>query len=652
MRAFGSMHIRKSRRKFLHCRIVRLKMLRGVSLRSNLLGHFLTFARVAAAAIAFTALWWATPFSYASPVSGEAVYKKYCAGCHDQANLPLPHRDVLKQMPAARILHTLDFGLMMSIAYPMTRSEREAVANYLGNPGPEPEIPANAFCSDRRVPTRKTVENWNGWSPTEENARFQDAEQAGLTMDQVAKLKLKWAFGFSGDVTAFAAPTILDGVLYVGSAGGIVHAMNAESGCLLWVFQANGPVRSAILAVENGTGRSLLFGDQIGWFYSLDSRTGQLLWKRKIDSHEATRLTGSPVEQHGIVFVPAASWEETRSVNSQYPCCTFRGSVTALRVKDGSVAWKSYTVDPPKKRRVRSGGAKRYGPSGAGIWSAPTVDEKRGLLYLATGNNYSRPATKTSDAIVALQIKTGRIEWVQQTTAGDAVDLDCEKKKTSCAPDYDYGSSAVLVRSHGLDLILAGQKSGMVYALDPDQKGKILWETRVGKGSANGGIEWGMASDGQKVYAAVNDSIRKPGAGTGPVGDAEFDPFAGGGLTALRLGDGAMDWFAPSQPCAPRRPGCSPAQPGAVTAIPGVVFSGAMDGHLRAFSAADGAILWDFDTVREYSTVNGIKAKGGSLDGAGPVIVAGMLYVNSGYPRFGGMPGNVLLAFGLDDPQN
>ena len=616
------------------------------------MSHFPGFFLRATAAIALLALLCSLPSSGATRASGEAVYIKYCAGCHDQTNLRVPHRDVLKQMTAARILRTLDFGLMMRVAYPMSRSEREAVARYLGRPGPEPGLPASSFCSDRGFLTRKTVGNWNGWSPTGENTRFQTGEQAGFTISQVPQLKLKWAFGFSGDVTAFAAPTILDGVLFVGSAAGVVHAMDAKSGCLLWVFQANGPVRSAILAAKSGAGWSLLFGDQIGWFYSLDSQTGRLLWKRKVDSHEATRLTGSPVEQNGIVFVPAASWEETRSGGPDYVCCTFRGSVTALRVKDGSVVWKSYLVDPPKRTVGLAGGLQMYGPSGAGIWSAPTVDRKRGLLYVGTGNNYSPPATKTSDAIVALQIATGRIRWVQQTTSGDAAHQECDEEKANCPPDYDYGASPVLVHIPGRDVVIAGQKSGIVYALDPDQNGKILWQTRVGKGTALGGVEWGMASDERRVYAAVDDSLRKPGGGGGPIGGSEFDPVQGGGLTALRLEDGAKEWLAPSQPCAPPKPGCSPAQPGAVTAIPGVVFSGAMDGHLRAFASEDGKVLWDFDTVRGYDTVDGIKANGGSLDGAGPVIANGMLYVNSGYPRFGGMWGNVLLAFGVDDPQN
>jgi polyvinyl alcohol dehydrogenase (cytochrome) len=192
--------------------------------------------------------------------------------------------------------------------------------------------------------------------------------------------------------------------------------------------------------------------------------------------------------------------------------------------------------------------------------------------------------------------------------------------------------------------LLAGQKSGVVYALDPDRKGEILWQTRVGKGGTNGGVQWGMASDGAKVYAAVSDMARKAGAaGTVQVGSPP-DPTKGGGLTALRISNGEQVWYAAAQPCGSAK-GCSPAQPAAVTAIPGVVFSGSDDGHLRAYATEDGRMLWDFDTARSYETVNGVSGRGGSLDGAGPVVAGGMLFVNSGYARNGGIPGNVLLAF-------
>ena len=270
------------------------------------------------------------------------------------------------------------------------------------------------------------------------------------------------------------------------------------------------------------------------------------------------------------------------------------------------------------------------------------------------------PLHRDEREAVALDLKTGRILWSQQTLPGDVYNSDCgrrDSKGPNCppesGPDYDFGASALLVpAAGGRDVLVAGQKSGMVYALDPDQKGKILWQARVGKGGINGGVQWGMASDEQKVYAAVSDAVRLQGGSSsspGPIGLAVFDPAQGGGLTALRLEDGSKAWFAPAHPCDPPRAGCSPAQGAALTAIPGAVFSGSLDGHLRAFSTEDGQVLWDFDTAREYSTVNGMQANGGSLDGAGAVIVGGMVFVNSGYPRQGGMPGNVLLAFAPED---
>jgi len=594
--------------------------------------------------------------SASAPMSGADVYQKRCAACHDQADSRAPSKDALQKLSAARILRTLDFGLMMAVAYPMKREEREAVANYLGTKtGETPPLPTNAFCA-ASIPilVGPTNDTWAGWSPAASNARYQTAEDAGLSSGQIPRLKLKWALGFPGDVTAFAAPTVLSGTLFVGSASGLVQALDAKTGCTHWVFQANGPVRAALLPVPSGSSTSLVFGDLIGWGYGLDAKTGRLLWKKRVDEHEATRLTGSPVALNDVVYIPAASWEETRSLDPQYSCCTFRGSVTALRVRDGSVVWKTYTIDPPRKTGVNSAGAAQWGPSGAPVWSAPTVDTKRGVLYVTTGDNYSVPATSTSDALLALDLKTGRIVWSQQVLANDAYTSACRNKGVNCptadGPDFDFGSSAILVRApNGKEMLVAGQKSGIVYAFDPDAKGKVLWQTRVGKGGLNGGVQWGMATDGQKVYAAVSD-VRAVMNTAGPVGGATFDPAQGGGLTALHLEDGAKAWFAPSHPCDPPRPGCSPGQSAALTLIPGVVFSPGLDGHVRAFSTEDGEMLWDFDTAQTYAaTVNGVPAKGGSIDGAGPVVAGGMIFVNSGYPRNGGMPGNALLAFAPEE---
>ena len=589
----------------------------------------------------------------AQVASGEAIYRERCAGCHDLVTARIPPRDALKKLPASRILRALDFGVMMNVAYPLRRDEREAVATFLGSGASEPVPPPSAYCADRVVKIAgRPKTQWNGWSPTEGNTRFQSSDVAGLNVDEVKRLQLKWAFAFDGDVSAFAQPTILDHSLFVGSAGGLVHALDVDTGCLRWMFQANGPVRSAIVAVPLGQRHTLLFSDLTGWVYSLDASTGAVLWKKRVEDHEATRLTGAAAVHDGTVFIPVASWEESRAIGVNYPCCTFRGSVVALRVRDGSLVWKEYAIrEEPKLAGKNRSGTPQWGPSGAGVWATPTIDAKRGLLYVTTGDNYSTPATTTSDAVMALDIKSGQVVWSRQMLAGDAYNSACGDRTANCptenGPDYDFGSSALLVKAGGRDLLIAGQKSGMVYALDPSKKGEVVWQARVGKGGVNGGVQWGMASDDRHVYAAVSDVVRIRKTDSDPADPARFtlNPTEGGGLTALDLKDGHKAWYASPPPCS-ATPGCSPAQSAALTAIPGVVFSGSLDGHLRAYAADDGKVLWDVDTVHEYKAVNGITGRGGSLDGPGPVVVGGMVFVNSGYSRFGGIPGNVLLAFG------
>jgi polyvinyl alcohol dehydrogenase (cytochrome) len=588
----------------------------------------------------------------AGPVSGEVVYRQRCAACHDQTNPRIPPRTALSQMPATAILRALDFGVMMTVAYPLTREERQAVATFLGTNRPIAPS-ATAFCGDRRVVlARAPATAWNGWSAKADNARFQSASNGGLSGDHVSSLGLRWAFGFEGDVTALAPPTVIDKQIFVGSAGGVIYALRADTGCLQWTFQANGPVRTAIVVAPLGTTQALLFGDQTGWFYGVTAETGRLLWKRKVHEHDAARLTGAAAVHEGIAFVPIASWEETRALDSSYACCTFRGGVAALRVRDGHLVWRTVLVtETPKQTGTTERGTPQFGPSGVPVWATPTVDAGRGALYVATGNNYSSPATTLSDAIISLDLSSGRILWAKQTTSGDAFSSSCLTDKQNCptqeGPDSDYASSVVMTKlPDGRDVLLAAQKSGMLYALDPSRKGEILWRARAAKGGPTGGVQWGIATDGRLVYAAASDPVRR--TPTDPLDTRRFvfDPGAGGGLTAFAVSDGRTVWSTPGIPCAANAPsGCNPAQSAAVTAIPGVVFSGSNDGHIRAYSATDGHVVWDFNTARDFTAVNGVKAKGGTLDGAGPVIANGMLFVNSGYARFGGMPGNVLLAF-------
>ena len=571
--------------------------------------------------------------------TGEEVYTKRCSACHDQTNSRIPPRDSLQKLPASRILKILDFGVMMQIAYPMTREEREAVAKFLGTPDAETVLTAEAFCKDRKVAINdKSKFIWNGWSPKGDNARFVPAGIAGLSIDQVKKLKLKWAFGYEGDVNAFALPAFFDGQIFVGSARGTVHALRAESGCVQWTFDANGPVRSAMIVVPNGARHTLLFGDQIGWYYALEAETGRLIWKKRVEEHDTARLTGAALVHDGIVYVPVASWEETRSSGADYLCCTFRGALVALRIRDGQQVWKSYMVPEPAEQGRTASGKAKWGPSGASIWSTPAYDAKRKLIYVTTGDNFSAPATFTSDALVAIDPADGKIVWTSQTTANDV-------SPSERGPDFDYGSPPLLIKTpEGRELILAGQKSAMVYAFDPDKRGEIVWQTRVGRGAANGGVQWGMSYDGQNVYAAVSDAAGKRATDADGAPVRILDPAAGGGLTALKVSDGSKVWSAPPPDCG-TRPGCSPAQSAALTSIPGAVFSGTLGGLLRAYSTEDGKVLWEYDTVQNFQTVNGVKAKGGAIDGPGPMLIKGMVFVNSGYSRFGGLPGNVLLAF-------
>jgi polyvinyl alcohol dehydrogenase (cytochrome) len=576
--------------------------------------------------------------------TGEEVFKQRCAGCHDQEdNSRIPPRSALQKMPAKRILKVLDFGVMMQIAYPMNRQEREAVAKFLGTDAPETVLPPEAFCRNQPVAINDGSKFiWSGWDIKHNNSRFAPADVAGLSISQVRNLKLKWALGYDGDVNAFALPAFFDGQLFVGSARGTVHALRAESGCIQWTFDADGPVRHSMIVVPNGSGHLVLFGDTIGWYYALDAQTGKLIWKTRADDTDGARLTGTAAVHDGVVYVPVASWEQDHSLGATNPyvCCTFRGSLVALRIADGKQIWKSYTIpEKPTVQGKTASGKLRMGPSGVSIWSPPVFDTKRNLIYVTASNNYSGPASKTSDAVLALDAADGKIVWASQTYLNDIWPEDIG------GPNFDFGAGPILLTTpEGRDLIVAGNKGALVEAFDPDNKGQMLWETRVGRGGDTGGIQWGMSYDGKYIYAAVSDVKTKRVTDATGKSTRIFDPEEGGGLTALRPSDGSKVWHVRPPDCG-TLPGCSPAQSAALTSIPGVVFSGTLGGMLLAHSTENGELLWQYNTARDYTTVDGVKGKGGAIDGPGPMVIKGMVFVNSGYGRFGGLPGNVLLAF-------
>jgi polyvinyl alcohol dehydrogenase (cytochrome) len=576
----------------------------------------------------------AASMAAAQSPDGAALFKKHCAVCHFQGNTtraPLP--DILSLQPRQALADALEKGSMKAQGALLSAAERKAVVDFLAKPSvsPQPQAIANKCAS--APPAFNQLGGWNGWGVDLANTRFQS--KPGLTAEQVSNLKLKWAFGVPSAAVAYGQPTIADGRLFFGTQDGTVYALDAATGCTYWTFKAAASVRSAVTIEKAESGRYVAyFGDLQASAYAVDAMNGELLWKQKLDTHAVARITASPKYYNGRVYYPISSVEEVPPANAQYGCCTFRGSVVAMDAASGRQLWKTYSIpDEPKPTRKNSAGTQLMGPAGAAIWSSPTLDLKRKAIYVATGNAYAEPHTGYSDAIIAFDMETGAMRWSQQMTPNDGWNFSCiNPNKANCpeksGPDLDFGSSPILK-----DLVIAGQKSGMVHALDPDAKGKLVWQVRIGKGSALGGVEWGMAADDQHVYVALSDQESR-------------NPTAGGGLFALDLKTGDKVWVVPApRPACIGKPGCTAAQMAPVTAIPGAVFSGSMDGHLRAYAAADGKLLWDFDTLRDFDTVNGVKAKGGSLNATGPTIYGGMLFVNSGYGALGGMPGNVLLAF-------
>jgi polyvinyl alcohol dehydrogenase (cytochrome) len=593
---------------------------------------------------------------------GSAIYKQRCAVCHDSSAPRVPSREAIKAMSGEAIYATLTSGLMKTQAQGLSTAKIFALITYIAPTGGAHPSNGAAFAktcpgSDAHFAVGNTPQ-WNGWSPSLTNSRFADAKSAQLTVADVPKLKLKWAFNL-GDVTvARAQPTIVGGWVFITTQTGAVYALDAETGCTHWGFQAGPGIRSGVTVGQANGNAAIFFADGGATLYALNPQTGAMLWKVHPTDQYSTIATATPRYYEGVLYQPFASFEEAVAGDPKAQCCTFRGSVIALDANTGKTIWQTFTIPEPAKPTHKSPtGTQQMGPSGASVWSSPTIDEQLGVLYVATGDNYSDPTTTTSDAVLAMDLKTGKLRWSKQLTANDAYNNGCGIPIPGNCPeakgsDHDFGQPPILVSlGGGKRALVLGQKSGMVHALDPDQEGKILWQTRAGHGGPLGGSQWGSASDGKNVYVAISD------IGLGVKADPKspqgyrliLDPKKGGGLYALDLRTGKIIWSAkPAQTCKAEQTDCSPAQSAAVSAIPGAVFSGAVDGHFRAYSSTTGEILWDTDTAREYQTVNGKSAHGGSMDAAGPAAVNGMVFVNSGYGQWGGMPGNVLLAFSPD----
>jgi polyvinyl alcohol dehydrogenase (cytochrome) len=576
---------------------------------------------------------------------GEALFKTRCASCHDPAVDRAPPKVALARRFPDDIATALKTGVMQPMAAALSDADIHAIATYLGADGMTEQAGDPPVCaSSGRFSL--SGPGWNGWSIDARNSRFQP--DPGLSRANVSRLKVKWSMTYTGG--RYGQPIIVGGRLFLTSSSGRIYSLDAKTGCMHWRFDADAGVRTTpMIGRLNGgapSGYLMYFGDFQRNVYALDAASGKLQWKMNIEKHPRSVLTGAPVLYQGLLYVPLSSWEETAGGVGSYSCCTARGGLAALDARDGRLVWKTYAIEQEPQPTVKNAaGTQMYGPAGAAVWSAPTIDAKRRVVYIGTGDTYTDVRENGSDAVMALDLASGKIKWRNQVTENDSFLMGCNRTGTAncptvLGPDHDFGASPILFTlPNGKDIILAGQKSGVAFGMDPDNAGKTIWRNKVGYGGALGGIEWGMAADAKRLYVAVADLGVPP-----PKGKA--------GLFALDPATGDQQWYsaAPKVNCS-YSGRCLLGQSAAPTVIPGLVLSTTIDGHLRAYDEHDGKIVWDFDTAAEkYQTINGVKDQsGGSLDVAGPVLAGGLMYIISGYAgALGGAPNNVLLVFSVD----
>jgi polyvinyl alcohol dehydrogenase (cytochrome) len=573
------------------------------------------------------------------------IFTESCATCHGNPSVSrAPAVSTLRQMTPESIYAVLTTGNMREQGANLSDDVKRALTIYLSGRQPgiaelaDAKVMSN-HCSSNPAIDLSSAPSWNGFGLDTSNTRYQPAAAAGLTASQVSRLKLKWAFGFPAATVVYSQPSLAGGRIFVGVDTGYVYSLDAATGCVYWSFAAQAGVRSAVSVgalPSAGAGETAqsaaYFGDIRGNVYALNARTGELVWKVVADAHPIARITAAPKFYQGRLYVPVASMEEGTAGSPSYECCTFRGSVVALDGATGKQLWKTFTITASLQTlRKNSKGTQQWGPSGGGVWNSPTIDPAHHAIYIGTGDAYSPPVALTTDAIMALDMDTGKVLWSVQDTPNDAWIAACWPPNVSdncpkpLGPDYDFGASPILrTLADGHRLLLAGQKSGTVWAHDPDNGGVLKWKMDLAPTPATdqGEIAWGGAADEKTVYFGLNS----------------------GGIAALNIADGSKKWFAPLFPAAGLE--AHHGQAGPLAVIPGVVFSDGWDGVVRALSTEDGHILWQYDTIKSYDTVNGVAAKGGSMGAAGPIVAGGVLFVPSGYIGVqNGLPGNVLLAF-------
>lgn len=606
---------------------------------------------------------------------GEKLFERNCSSCHDNPAMHAPTREALTGFSKETVMIAMEFGKMQPMAAHLSKQEKGLIAIFLAGEAPADEWIAENYCDGQAADESTTyVSNWGMGN---HNRRYMPANMAGINRDNVGGLELAWSLAFPKVSDMRSQPAIIGDTLYFGDKTGKLYAIDRHSGCIRRHTEVLSGIRSAITVAQLADGRDMLvFADSMATIYAVDAHSMEILWQQAARLYDTSVITGSITYFEGRLFVPISSYEVAVSGSPSHVCCKSHGGVIALNAQDGEQLWAWHATGDATLQGQNADGADIYGPSGGSVWSTPTVDAKRGRIYFGTGENLSHPATDTSDAVVALDMATGELAWMFQATAADVWNAACLSGGANCPEnaggDFDFGASIILAELPGAgELLLAGQKSGDVYALNPDpasSDGEVRWHTSVSNAAigpdlhqttTNGGVHWGMSLSGQSLLVAAADPERnRPGYIPKP------------GLHALNLADGEVLWHQlaergchipeenkPLVGLQNMRAGkkidlatqysCSfyYGLSAAVTSTDEVAFSAGLNGVIRAYDIASGAVLWQAETAQPFEASNGISGHGGAVDVSGQVMADGWLYVQSGYSMFGQLPGNMLLAF-------
>ena len=584
-----------------------------------------------------------------APIDPMALYQKHCAACHEGKVPRAPHMITFSTLGAEAVLTAMNEGVMRSQASALSAPEREVLAGFLAGEAMAPPEPIMA-CTQPMAPlARDDKSAMKGWGGDARNQRHASANSTGFTRDNVSQLALKWVFAYPGALRARSQPLVHDGVVFVGSQSGDIYALNLETGCAHWTYSAGAEVRSS-LSLGHVPGRPnpvLYMGDFSATAHAIDALDGSLVWRTAVGDHPDATITGSPKLHEGKLYVPISSSEWATAADPGYACCTFQGGVVAVDAASGELQWRNHVIDEPALETGEQNpfGAPRKGPAGAPVWNSPTIDADRGVLYVGTGEGYTSPAADTSDAVVAFSLETGERQWAKQLLGGDAWNMACFiGEAANCpeedGPDLDIGASTILWSDGDSDYLLVGQKSGDVYALDPDEDGAVLWHNKVGRGGFLGGVHWGMSADTESLFVPIADTTIT-GRFTGAVSP---------GIHALDPTSGDRKWYTPSvADCEGKSPVpvCDQGMSAAITSTDDLVFAGSLDGNLNVYDSVSGEIIWSFDTFGDFESVSGDMALGGSIESDGPVLYEGHVLVNSGYQFGARMPGNALMVFSI-----